>query len=303
MKRKSVTRNKVKDGSIIADVIICSIAFIICFITVYPMYYVIIKSLSDPLASLGKKVTFYPQGLYFGTYKLIFSDSKMWLAYLNTIIYVVSGTALMVLTSVMAAYPLYSNRLIGRKWVVRFLLIPMYFGGGIIPSFILINKLNLYDTRLAMIIPGAVGIMNIILTRTYFTTIPASLRESAEIDGANTYQILFKIFVPLSKPIIAVISIYTIVNIWNSWFNAMVYLPSSEKHPLQMYLQRLLVAQTVDITELKTQEEIIEAQEMALTAMQMKYAMIVFVTMPIIFVYPMFQKHFIKGIMLGSLKG
>ena len=161
----------------------------------------------------------------------------------------------------------------------------------------------MYDTRLAMILPGAVGIMNIILARTYFTTIPSSLSESAEIDGANNFQILFDIFIPLSKPILAVIAIYTIVNIWNSWFNAMVYLPSPDKHPLQMYLQRILVSQTIDLTELKTAEEIQQAQQKALGATQLKYSMIVFITMPIIFVYPMFQKHFMKGVMLGSLKG
>lgn len=297
------TNNKIKDGSTTVDVIVYILAGIICFITIYPMYYVIIRSISDPLESLAKNVTFYPRGLYFGTYKLIVSDTQMWRAYFNTIIYVLAGTGLMLLTSVMAAYPLVSTKLIGRKWVVRFLLVPMYFSGGMIPSFILMNKLNLYDNRLAMILPGAVGIMNIILTRTYFTTIPTSLSESAEIDGANIYQILYRIFIPLSKPILAVVAIYTIVSIWNSWFAAMIYLPSSDKHPLQMYLQRLLIAQTIDINELKTQEELIAAQEAALSATQMKYAMIVFITMPIIFVYPLFQKHFIKGIMLGSLKG
>lgn len=306
MKSKSnqiTINNKIKDGSAAFDVIVCILACIICFITIYPMYYVIIKSISDPLESLAKGVTFLPRGLYFGSYKLIVGDSQMWWAYFNTIVYVVSGTGLMLLTSVMAGFPLVSTKLIGRKWVVRFLLIPMYFSGGLIPSFILMDQLHLYDTRLAMIIPGAVGIMNIILTRTYFTTIPTSLSESAEIDGANIYQILFKIFIPLSKPILAVVAIYTIVAIWNSWFSAMIYLPSSDKHPLQMYLQRLLISQTIDINELKTQEELIAAQEKALSATQMKYAMIVFITMPIIFVYPMFQKHFIKGIMLGSLKG
>lgn len=298
----SVTRNEIKDGSKIADVFLYLAAFFVCVITIYPMYYVVIKSISDPVKSLSNPVTFYPQGFYFGSYKMILGDKQMWVAYANTIYYVVAGTFLMLVTSVLGAYPLVAKNLIGRKWVVRFLLIPMYFGGGLIPSFLLMDKLGLYDSRLAMILPGY-GIMNIILTRTYFTTIPDSLSESAKLDGANNFTILSKIFVPLSKPILAVVAIYTIVGIWNSWFNAMVYLPSAEKHPLQMYLQRILVAQTIDIKALKTQEAFQEAQQKALSATQLKYSMIVFITLPILFVYPFFQKYFMKGIMLGSLKG
>jgi len=296
-------KNKIKEGSFAVDVVLYSIALFVCLITVYPMYYVIIRSISDPIRSLTNPVVFYPQGLYWGSYKLIVQDAKMWLAYANTIFYVVCGTVLMLITSVLGGYPLVTNNLIGRKWIVRYLLIPMYFSGGLIPSFLLIHKLNMYDTRFAMILPGAVGIMNIILARTYFTTIPTSLSESAKIDGANNFRILFQIYVPLSKPILAVIAIYTIVGIWNSWFNAMIYLPSADKHPLQMYLQRILVSQTVDLRQLRTAEDVRQAQEKALGATQLKYSMIVFITLPILFVYPMFQKHFMKGIMLGSLKG
>jgi len=303
MKQNINNKNKIKEGSLVADIILYAIAIFVCVITVYPMYYVIIRSISDPVKSLTHPVIFYPQGLYFGSYKLIIQDANMWRAYANTIFYVVCGTVLMLISSVLGGYPLVVNNLLGRKWIVRFLLIPMYFSGGMIPTFLLINKLNMYDTYLAMILPGAVGIMNIILTRTYFTTIPVSLSESAKMDGANHFRILAQIYVPLSKPILAVIAIYTIVGIWNSWFNAMIYLPSAEKHPLQMYLQRILVSQTVDLTQLKTAEDLREAQERALGATQLKYSMIVFITLPILFVYPLFQKHFIKGVMLGSLKG
>ncbi len=295
--------NRIKDGSKTATVILYALATIICLITLYPMYYVIIRSISDPLLSLANPPTLLPSGLHFGAFKMIAQDAKMWVAYGNTLFYVVASTVLMLITSVLCAYPLVVSNLAGRKWVVRYLLIPMYFGGGMIPNYLLIDKLGLYDSRWAMILPGAVGIMNIILVRTYFTTIPTSLSESAEIDGANKVRILFNIYIPLSKPILAVIAIYTIVNVWNSWFSAMIYLPSPDLHPLQMYLQRVLVAQTVDLSELVSMEEVLEAREMALNAMQLKYAIIVFTTLPIIFVYPMFQKHFMKGIMLGSLKG
>lgn len=296
-------KNHIRDGSPVATFILYVISAIICFVTLYPMYYVVIKSISDPQLSLTHAVTFYPQGLYFGSYKMILRDIDMWIAYGNTLIYVVSTTLLMIGTSVLAAFPLVSNKLAGRKFVVAYLLIPMYFSGGLIPSFLLINRMGLYNTRLALIIPGAVGIWNIILARTYFSTLPGELSEAAYIDGASNYQVLFKIFIPLAKPIIAVIAIYTIVGVWNSWFGANIYQTRTELHPLQMYLQRILIAQSVDLTKLKTQEEILQARETALGAQQLKYSLIVFITLPILFVYPMFQKQFMKGIMLGSLKG
>ena len=295
--------NRIREGSRIADVIIYLVLAIICFVTLYPMYYVLILSISDPLEAAGMQVYLYPKGFYLNSYKILFKDMALWRSYWNTLVYVVSDTALMLIVCTLCAYPLTSSRLIGRKAVTIFLLIPMYFGGGMIPSFILINKLGLYNTRLALIIPGAVGIWNIILTRTYFASLPGELSEAAFIDGASNYQVLFRIFVPLAKPIIAVIAIYTIVGVWNSWFGANIYQTKTELHPLQMYLQRILIAQTVDLTKLKTQADMVAAQETALTAQQLKYALIVFITLPILFVYPFFQKSFMKGIMMGSLKG
>ncbi|MEG0692663.1 MAG: carbohydrate ABC transporter permease [Oscillospiraceae bacterium] len=303
MKGNTNKKNRIKTDSATIDVVIIFISLIICMITIYPMYYVVIKSISDPQLSLTNPVSFYPQGFYLGSYKLIVQDAMMWKAYANTIFYTICGTLLMLINSVLCAYPLISSNLAGRKWVVRYLLVPMYFSGGMIPTFLLIQKLGLYDTRLAVILPTAVGIMNVILTRTYFMTIPAEISESASIDGASHFQILLRIYLPLAKPILAVVAIYTIVSIWNSYFNAMMYLPNKHLHPLQMYLQRILISQTVDLTELKTAEQVQEAQQKVLGATQLKYAMIVFVTLPIIFVYPLFQKHFMKGVMLGSLKG
>lgn len=301
--KSDAINNKIRDGSRLATFFIYAVALIICLITIYPMYYVVIRSISDPQMALAHPPVFYPRGLYFGSYALIFKDSRLWLSYGNTLIYVVSNTVLMIFTSVMTAYPLVGNKLAGRKFVIAYILVPMYFGGGMIPTFLLINRLGLYNTRMALILPAAVGIWNIILVRTYFNTLPTSLSESAFIDGARHFQVLFRIFVPLSKPIIAVIAIYTIVGVWNSWFGANIYQTNPDLHPLQMYLQRILIAQTVDLTKLKTQEDMMAAQETALTAQQLKYALIVFITLPILFVYPFFQKSFMKGIMMGSLKG
>ncbi len=293
--------NKIREGSKVADFIIYMIAIIICLMTLYPFYYVVIMSISDPMEVAAMNVYLYPKGFYLDSYKLIIRDMKMWRSYLNTIIYVGCGTLLVLLTSVLGAYPLSVKNLAGRKWLVRYLIIPMYFGGGLIPTFLLINKLGLYNTRWAIIIPGAVSIWYIILTRTYFMTIPESLKESAFIDGATHLQLLFKIIVPVSKPILAVIAIYTIVGIWNSWFGALVYLPNEKLHPLQMYLYRVLVRQTVDLKELAF-DEAAEAAERIFSNIQLKYSIIVFTTLPIVFTYPFFQKYFIKGVMLGSLK-
>lgn len=305
MARDPVSKaNRIKDGSPVVSFLFYAAVALLCFIAIYPMYYVIIKSISDPVLSLKQEVTFWPVGLYLGAYKPILTDPDMWRSYGYTIFYTATNTLLMLVTSVIGAYPLISPKLRGRKLLVVYLLIPMYFGGGLIPSFLNNVRLGLYDNVFAMIIPSAVGIFNIILVRTFFySTVPAEMRESAEIDGAEVLTILTKIYIPLSKPVLAVIAIYTIVGNWNSWFGANIYLPDPDKQPLQMYLRRLIVTQTVDITKLVTKEQVEDAMRMSLSAQQMKYALIVFTTLPIILVYPMFQKHFVKGIMLGSLKG
>ncbi len=296
--------NRIREGSRTVTFLIYAFITFLCFITIYPMYFCVIKSISDPLLSLKQPVTFWPAGFYLGLYKPIVTNMDMWRSYAYTIFYTISGTVLMLITSVLGAYPLVSKKLRGRKLIVAYLLIPMYFSGGLIPSYMNNIRLGLYNNVWVMIIPGAVGIWNIILVRTYFSTsVPNELVESAEIDGAGCMTILAKIYVPLSKPVLAVIAIYTIVGKWNDWFTAMVYLRKTSIQPLQMYLKRLLVSQTVDISKMMTQENIAEAIRQSVSAQQMKYALIVFVTLPIILVYPMFQKYFVKGIMLGSLKG
>ncbi|MEA4890606.1 MAG: carbohydrate ABC transporter permease [Clostridiaceae bacterium] len=295
-------RNQIKEGTTIGNIIIYAVMILVCFITLYPMYYALILSISDPLEAATMQVYFFPKGLYFRSYAVLVKDTAMWRAYGNTILYVVTGTAMMLLTSATCAYSLTSKKLLGRKIVVIYLLIPMYFSGGLIPSFLLVSQLGLYNTIWAIIIPGGFSIWHIILTRTYFASIPENLRESARIDGANNFSILARIYIPLAKPILAVVSIYTIVGIWNNWFSAMVYLPDLNLQPLQMYLRRVLVEQTVDLTKLS----MAEAEAMArlkLSNSQLKYSMIIFTTLPVIFAYPFFQKYFVKGVMLGSLKG
>lgn len=297
-------RREIKDGSPIATAIIYILAGICCVVTLYPFYYVVIQSFADPKEVIAQTVFIWPKNYYWGSYELILKDPKMWQAYGYTFFYVIVGTVLNLVTSVCGAYPLSTKSLAFRSFTVKFIIIPMYFSGGLIPTFLLMTKLGLYNNVWAMILPGAVGIWNLILVRSYFMSIPDGLRESAYIDGAGHLRILTSIFVPLSKPILAVISIYTIVGIWNSWFNAMIYLPNAELHPLQFYLYRVMIQQTVNLQDMAGGLLGMEDQVRRMLAnFQLKYALIVFTTLPVVFTYPFFQKYFIKGVMLGSLKG
>lgn len=300
---KSTVNNHIREGSRIVDALIFVVILLLCLVTLYPMYYVFIMSISKPQDVVAMNIYLWPSDFRLSAYQKIMGDSSMWRAYGNTIIYTVTSTALVVLTSVLGAYPLSVPELKGRKLVVAYVIIPMYFGGGLIPSYLVMSKLGLYNNMLAIIIPASFSIWYIILTRTYFAGIPNDMRESAYIDGATDFTILFRIYLPLATPILAVIAIYAIVGMWNSWFAAQVYLPNQELHPLQMYLKRVLVAETVDLTKLSSQEEVVHAMERKMSATQLKYSMIIFTTLPIIFTYPFFQKYFIKGVMLGSLKG
>jgi putative aldouronate transport system permease protein len=292
------------------DVFLTLFCIVVAVVTLYPMWYVIAMSFNDPTDAARGYLVFnlFPTTIYLGGYQTILKDPGLWRAALISVFYVVTGTLLMLLTSMLMAFPLVRPHLKFRKVVVFFLLIPMYFSGGLIPSFLVIKNLGMYNTVWAMILPGAFGIWNIILVRTFFMSIPVDLAEAAVIDGIGNFGLMTKIYVPLSKAVFAVIAIYTIVGIWNSWFNAMVYLQNSSLHPLQMYLQRILIQQSVDLTKLKDMNysdmnEIAALMKRALSARQLKYSMIVVVTMPVLMVYPFFQKHFVKGVMLGSLKG
>jgi putative aldouronate transport system permease protein len=215
--------------------------------------------------------------------------------------YVLSITGLMLLTSVLGAFPLTYRGLPGRKIINTYFLITMFFSGGLIPSFLLILRLKMYNTPLALIFPASFSVWNIILVKSYFSTVSENLREAAKIDGASVYQILFRVYLPLSTPILAVIAVYTIVGTWNSWFPAMVYLPSLTWQPLQNYLRRILVAMQPATQALSPDA----AKQMAMDNLaytQLKYALIIFTSLPVLFTYPFFQKYFMKGIMLGSLK-
>ncbi|GHV28934.1 sugar ABC transporter permease [Spirochaetia bacterium] len=293
--------NRVREGSRVVTVLFYVLGAAVIFITLYPMYYVLILSVSDPRAAMSMHVYTVPKGLNFDSYKVLFLDSQIWRALGNTVMYTVTTTLLMLATSVLGAFPLTFKGLKGRKFINTYLLITMFFSGGLIPGFLLILRLGLYDTPASLILPGCFSVWNIILVKSYFSSIPVTLREAARIDGANVYQLLWKIYLPISAPIMAVIAIYTIVGVWNSWFGALVYLPHTDWQPLQLYLRRMLIiAQSP--TDLLNVEAAREMAERRLSYAQLKYAMIMFTSLPVICTYPFLQKYFVRGIMLGSLK-
>ena len=300
MNRKK--KSGIREGNQAATVLMYAACILIAFITLYPMYYVLILSLSAPEFASTMRVYTIPKGFDLSAYEVLIKDMKMWRAYANTVLYVVPTTVLMIFTSSVVAYGLNYKKLIGRKFLTMFLLIPMYFSGGIIPSFLLMVRLGLYDTPFSQIIPACFSIWNIILVKAYFRSIPESLSEAAKIDGAGLLQIFTRVVIPLGKPIFAVIAVYTIVGVWNSWFNAMLYLPHKEWQPLQMYLRRVLIEAT---QSLKQVMDAATAREMAMRQLsnaQLKYAMIIFTSLPVLCTYPFFQKYFVKGMVLGSLK-
>lgn len=295
-------RTCIREGNVFATALMYLGCILIGFITLYPMYYVLILSLSAPEFASTMKVYTVPKGFDLSAYKVLIGDMKMWRAYANTILYVVPTTILMIISSAVVAYGLNYRKLIGRKYLTMFLLIPMYFSGGTIPAFLLIVNLGLYDNPLSQIIPACFSIWNIILVKAYFRSIPESLSEAAKIDGASLLQVFWRVTIPLGKPIFAVIAVYTIVGVWNSWFNAMLYLPHTEWQPLQMYLRRVLIEAT---QSLKQVMDAATAREMAMRQLsnaQLKYAMIIFTSLPVLCTYPFFQKYFVKGMVLGSLK-
>lgn len=289
------------------DVVVTFIAIVAIIITLYPMVYVFACSISDPTAVLAGKVILWPVGFSTDAYLIVFKNPNFWRALFNSVIYVIAGCILMFFTTVTVAYPLTRPNLKFRKFLTYYLLIPMYFGGGMIPSYIVISKLGLYNTVWALILPGSYSIWNIILCRTYMKSLSNELVDSALIDGADQIRTLWKIVLPLSKPVIAVIMIYTIVGVWNSWFGAQLYTTNKDIQPLQLYLKKIInetgVGMQREVLQALPYEEQVRLQKQAFSANQIKYAVIFATSVPIIAVYPMFQKHFTKGIMLGSLKG
>lgn len=272
-------------------------------ITLYPMLYVIFGSFSDPvrLAS-ADGLLLRPAGFSFKGYRAVFLTGNIWLGYRNTLVYVCVGTAFSMLLTILGAYALSKSGYMLKKAVLTCILVTMFFSGGMVPSYLVVKRLALVNTLWAFIIPSALSTYNMIVLRTAFQGIPASLFDSAAIDGATETTVLTRIVLPLSLPALATITLFYAVGIWGSWYNALVYLQGRrDLYPLQMFLRELLV--TEDFTDAGYNASIqAMGAESYLLKEVVKYAAIVVATLPILFVYPFLQRYFVKGVMLGSIK-
>lgn len=282
---------KIFDSLNVVFLIVCSFLFL------YPMWYVLVSSFSDAYAIASGQVTFWPVDFTLNAYKLVFSDQNIWNAYGNTIIYVIAGTLINLIMTTLGAYPLSRRNLQGRGMVMAFIVFTMFFSGGLIPAYLNIRDLGLFDTRWALLLPGAVNAFNLIVMRTFFQSIPDSLIESAKIDGANDIKVLWKIVLPLSMPVIAVMTLFYAVGHWNSWFNAMIYLQDRSLFPLQLILREILIQSSAqNMLTAATQDEVHRISE------SIKYATIIVATVPILVIYPFLQRFFVKGVMIGAIK-
>lgn len=270
-------------------------------IVLYPLIYILSCSFSDPAAIMSNKVWLFPVDFSLEGYKAVFNSKLIWRGYGNTVFYTVTGTMVNVLLTVMAAYPLSRKDFVGRNIIMFLFAFTMFFNGGLIPTFLTVRNLGLYNTRWAMILPNAMAMWHVIITRTYFQeNIHSSLREAAQIEGCSNIQFIMKVVVPLSKPILAVISLYYGVMHWNSFFNALIYLQDSDMFPLQLILRDILIQNSADNTMTMDLES---AAKKEMMAELLKYGMIVVSSVPVLMIYPFVQKYFVKGMMIGAIKG
>ena len=275
--------------------------FLTCavLVVVVPLIYIVIASFMDPTVLLNQGLSFNVSDWSLDGYQMILSNPAMIRGFANAVLYSVSFAFVTVAVSICAGYALSEERLAGRGFFMIVFIITMFFGGGLIPTYLLVRNLGMLDTVWAIIIPGAVNVWNIILSRTFFKGIPRELKEAANVDGASDMKIFFQIVIPLSKPIIFVLALYAFVGQWNSYFDAMIYLDNPNLHPLQLVLRSILIQNQAAPGMISDQLAMAELKRLS---EMIKYAAIVISSLPLIIMYPFFQKYFEKGVMVGSLK-
>ena len=267
-------------------------------VTLYPFLYMVAVSLSDDVYVIKGEVGLWPKGFNLRMYELVFSDSKIWQAYKNTLIYTVFGTALALVVTSMGAYALSRKDMMYHKAFTMLIVFTMFFSGGMIPTFLVVRSLGMVDTIWGMVLPGAVSTWNLILMRTFFANIPKELEESGRMDGLTDIGIFFRIVVPLSKAVFATIGLFYAVGLWNNFMLPLLYLRTPDLFPLQVLLRNLVLAGNVgsgDVTRIGGDNQIVEDS--------LKYATIMVSTLPILLVYPFIQKYFVQGVMIGAVKG
>ena len=269
-----------------------------------PLLFVVAASFSDPDAVITGKVWFWPVGPNIEAYKMIFKNADIINGYRNTIVYTLVGTGVNLVLTICAAYPLSRREFAGRNVFIMLMVFTMYFDGGLIPTFLNVRNLRLIDSMWALILPVAVSTFNIIITRTFFVNaIPNELHEAATIDGSSHIRTLLTIVMPLSKPVLAVITLYYAVSHWNSYFSALLYINTRTKFPLQIILREILVLRLMPERIAMTRQDMLSHSEQLKRGELLKYAVIVAANLPVLMIYPMIQKYFVQGVMIGSIKG
>lgn len=275
---------------------------LLCFVIVlYPLVYIVASSFSSPQAVIAHKVWLFPVDFDTVSYKAVFANKDIASGYMNSIIYVALGTFASVSLSMLLAYPLSRKEFYGRKFVTKFIMVTMLFSGGLIPLYFVVKNIGMYNTRWAIVLPNAVNVWNVIIARTFLQeTITNELYDAAQIDGCSDLRFFFEIVIPLSGAIIAVLALFYAVVLWNSYFDALVFLQDKKLYPLQIVLRNILIVNRTDPSMLSDVAAAARTQGLAET---IKYALIVVASVPLLVLYPFVQKYFVKGVMIGSVKG
>lgn len=285
-----------------SDIILVVLSVIIAFIVAYPLYYVLVASVSNPYDVYAGKTFLFPSGFTLKGYTSVFADKNLFTGFVNSVKYTVIGTVFSVTLLYLTAYPLSVKNLPGRKFISIFFIITMYFSGGLIPTYLVVKQTGLINSIWALFLPGGVAVGNMIIVRNFFeNSIPKSLIEAAEIDGASKWTTFLKVVVPLSKPIMAVMVVYSMVAYWNDWFTALIYLPGQSKAPLPLVLRNVLIKSSVAASQASTisggYAELNKLTEM------IKFSSIIVAAAPMLIIFPFVQKYFEKGMMAGAVKG
>lgn len=297
----SMTIGKKSLGERAFDVFNVVFLSLFAFSAVYPFINVIVVSFSTPAAANQYGLKLWPKETTLEAYKVVFSNKLIWTGYYNTIIRTVLGTALNVLFTVLCAYPLSKKYLPNRNFYTSFIVFTMFFGGGLIPNYLLIKELGLLDNRLSLILPGLIAAFTMIIVRNFFMALPEEIEESAKMDGATDIRILFSIVLPVSLPVVATISLWYAVAHWNAWFDSLLYISSPEKTVLGNVLRKIIIEGSPQFQQYDTYDP--SKSQTLVTPDIIRAATIMVATLPILCVYPFIQKYFVKGVMVGSLKG
>jgi len=292
--------NQSRSDRIVEWTIVCLLGLVL-IIVIYPLIYVFSASLSDPLAILKGEVRLLPKGFNLDAYKKVFQNQNIIRGYLNTFIYTLTGTAINVVMTTLAAYPLSRKDFYGRNVFNVLIVFTMFFSGGMVPMYILVSNLNLLNTIWAVVLPGAISVWNMMIMRTYFqSNISLEIQEAAAMDGCSNIGILSRIVLPLSAPILAVMILFYAVGHWNAFYNALMYLSDRSKFPLQVILREILIQNRMDEMASVLDEDKIQYM---MNVEALKYAVVIVANIPVFILYPFLQKYFVKGVMIGALKG